>query len=272
MSAVQSHRGGNVCLPSDMPSFALNLQKCRCSADECAKSFQDRVATHLMKVLSACLTLAQCNLTVGHWSIRQRTYTADPATRAFAPAAMICTQHTEVSREQDESMQQCCQCCCEWALLLMHASSQQFVQTCARWQSSRRLKGTKCSLTHIAKQSYQAWHCWLMDCTLCAPVPVSLPFCKARPFLPGQCSETHLCSVLGGDATINLDPGVDAVLVAHLPQLLDLLHLALDEALASKAGVHCRRAACHGTDRACRCSQSACGGTLCTENKAVSGS
>lgn len=39
-------------------------------------------------------------------------------------------------------------------------------------------------------------------------------------------NDTHLVGVVGGDAAVDLDPGVGADGVTHLPQLLDLAHLS----------------------------------------------
>ncbi len=39
-------------------------------------------------------------------------------------------------------------------------------------------------------------------------------------------NDTHLVRVVGGDAAVDLDPGVGADGVTHLPQLLDLAHLS----------------------------------------------
>mmetsp|Transcript_27074 Transcript_27074/g.77685 ORF Transcript_27074/g.77685 Transcript_27074/m.77685 type:complete len:237 (-) Transcript_27074:451-1161(-) len=52
----------------------------------------------------------------------------------------------------------------------------------------------------------------------------------------GACVDELVC-VLRADPAVDLDPRVDALGLAHLLQLLDLVHLRLDEALAAKAGV-----------------------------------
>ena len=49
----------------------------------------------------------------------------------------------------------------------------------------------------------------------------------------------YLVCILPADATVKLDPWVDASIVTHLSQLAYLLHLVLNELLATKAGVHC---------------------------------
>mmetsp|Transcript_27073 Transcript_27073/g.77682 ORF Transcript_27073/g.77682 Transcript_27073/m.77682 type:complete len:237 (-) Transcript_27073:451-1161(-) len=53
----------------------------------------------------------------------------------------------------------------------------------------------------------------------------------------GACVDELVC-VLRADPAVDLDPRVDALGLAHLLQLLDLVHLRLDEALAPKAWVH----------------------------------
>ena len=49
----------------------------------------------------------------------------------------------------------------------------------------------------------------------------------------------YLVCILAADATVKLDPWVDSSIVTHLSQLAYLLHLVLDELLATKARVHC---------------------------------
>mmetsp|Transcript_27071 Transcript_27071/g.77675 ORF Transcript_27071/g.77675 Transcript_27071/m.77675 type:complete len:244 (-) Transcript_27071:130-861(-) len=53
----------------------------------------------------------------------------------------------------------------------------------------------------------------------------------------GACVDELVC-VLRADPAVDLDPRVDALGLAHLLQLLDLVHLRLDEALAAEPGVH----------------------------------
>lgn len=58
----------------------------------------------------------------------------------------------------------------------------------------------------------------------------------------GVCSSlNHLVGVVGGDSSIDLNPRVDSPLIAHAFELPDLLDLALDELLASKARVDALR-------------------------------
>ena len=48
-----------------------------------------------------------------------------------------------------------------------------------------------------------------------------------------------LCSICGADAAVHLNPGVDAQLIAQLPQACNLAELGLDKALTAKARVDC---------------------------------
>mmetsp|Transcript_67334 Transcript_67334/g.147544 ORF Transcript_67334/g.147544 Transcript_67334/m.147544 type:complete len:243 (-) Transcript_67334:81-809(-) len=50
-------------------------------------------------------------------------------------------------------------------------------------------------------------------------------------------SLNHLVGIGRGDATVDLNPGVDTLGIAHGAQVLDLLHLRLDELLAAEARV-----------------------------------
>ena len=52
---------------------------------------------------------------------------------------------------------------------------------------------------------------------------------------------SHLVGIRRAHAAVHLNPGVRPLLIAHLAQLADLLHLVLDELLATKAGVDCRQ-------------------------------
>mmetsp|Transcript_28733 Transcript_28733/g.62662 ORF Transcript_28733/g.62662 Transcript_28733/m.62662 type:complete len:267 (-) Transcript_28733:258-1058(-) len=51
-------------------------------------------------------------------------------------------------------------------------------------------------------------------------------------------SVDHLVGVRGADAAVDLDPGVDALGLAHGLEVPDLVHLGLDETLAAESWVH----------------------------------
>ena len=48
-----------------------------------------------------------------------------------------------------------------------------------------------------------------------------------------------LVCISPADTSVHLNPGVNSALFAHFPQLLDLLNLAGDELLSTKARVYC---------------------------------
>ena len=60
----------------------------------------------------------------------------------------------------------------------------------------------------------------------------------------GKARDTCLVSVFAADPSINLDPRVHTSVIAHLPELADLLHLVLDKLLTTKPRVYYRHT-CH---------------------------